>query len=376
MILHWEPLELCQVDDLIAQIEATAKPRCTASPGAIVTLKASEGHKLRSGLCSGGRFWRGLPVRHLLQALGFDEQRLFRWRPEHKLIQALIFHRYCGDAVPATRGLDGLLASGRDGAWRDELSSSEAAPEVVLKSATGYGGPLERSIESDRAILAAAGDRLRSGDQARTVDAEMFVVQMRVPLDGEFRVHTLEGHVVDGLTFRRGGSTEKPDQTAADDFVRKMLALLPNGLVADTLCGWDVMRTPSGAWRVIEVNQSGQHTLFDPGFQCSGYFSDPNWGFAMTARLLEFVERAYSVQIDVVADACPDGQLTTLYWWLARVLDFLRHRSKLIDLTRMVTEAPMPVVQESGPSSVPEGVLGIRSYAAELERFLSRFGMA
>ena len=93
-----------------------------------------------------------------------------------------------------------------------------------------------------------------------------------------------------------------------------MLEKLPDEMVAESLCGWDVVHSVNGEWKILEINHASFYTLFERGFHCSGDLQDLHWGFARVAGLLRFIEKAYNVQIAISPGRSLDCDLAEYYW--------------------------------------------------------------
>jgi hypothetical protein len=140
-----------------------------------------------------------------------------------------------------------------------------------------------------------------------------------LPIVKEYRVHSLEDQVVEDLTFLRYGRGNIPgERDAPNAFVQSVLDRLPAGVVAGSLFGWDVALVRNGAFRIIEMNPTGVHPVHRPGFQCSGFFQDPDWGASLVARLLRFIERRRQVKILIRTDASADCSEARFYADVAR----------------------------------------------------------
>jgi hypothetical protein len=143
---------------------------------------------------------------------------------------------------------------------------------------------------------------------------EEWIVQERIPIDVEFRVHSLQDRIVDDLTFRRYTGGDIPSERHAPNrYVQSLLDRLPAGFISGTLCGWDVARTPAGKFRIIEANFAGFHPVYRPGFQVSGYFVNLDWGAKSTAQLMRFVENRDRLRIDALADVDVESKERTFY---------------------------------------------------------------
>jgi hypothetical protein len=97
----WDAEEVREIRSIAAEIESCAARRRRAA-NKVIHLSLSDSLRFSQGMRS---TFRALIVRQLLEKFGFDEHRVFRWRLEHKLTQALLLNHYAPGSVPATRGL-------------------------------------------------------------------------------------------------------------------------------------------------------------------------------------------------------------------------------------------------------------------------------
>jgi hypothetical protein len=293
---QWISEEIRQIEAVTAEIANCGRERRRAPLTSRLDLRLSEGLGLIEGL---GGSSRALPVRQLLRALGFEEARHLRWRMEHKLVQALVLQRWVPELIPVTCGLGSLVCSHGPRGVRQFLAD-DFPDGYILKAALGDSSGESHSGQNE--LLGA----LESGDlrpQCRISDEE-FVVQQRIAIAMEYRVHSLEEDVIEDLTFRRyhGGSIPG-ERDGPNAFVTSVLRRLPGGLVGGSLLAWDIAFEPSGEYKIVEVNFSGFHSAFKRGFHCSGYFHDPKWGACDTARLLNHVARMDGVEVVAEPDA-------------------------------------------------------------------------
>ena len=91
------------------------------------------------------------------------------------------------------------------------------------------------------------------------------------------------------------------------------------------MLGWDVARTPSGRFMVIEVNFTGFHPVHRRGFQCSGYFINEEWGAKSIAHWIRFMEKSDGFRIELNTDVEEDSKERTYYQqvtaWKERLLE-------------------------------------------------------
>jgi len=286
-------------EPLIRQIDAFSGPRRRGLVDGDIEIRLSDAIPLLPQLAA---TTRALPMRQVLLALGFDERRLAAWRLEHKLVQALVFRRYCPNSLPATLGLD-RLAQGVD-VRKLRNTLRETFPRgFVIKTAVG-----DSSGNDCDHLTEAALSRIESGRRhmpgAGTLTDEEFIVQERKNIRHEYRVHTIEDRVIEDLTIHRHqGSLRPGERDGPNRYVQQMLDALPAGITSGSNLGWDIALLDDGGFAVMEVNIGGIHTAYNPGFHASGFFHHREYGAIYSARLLLFLERTYRCRIAVIADA-------------------------------------------------------------------------
>jgi hypothetical protein len=291
----WDADEVREVCSIAGEIDNFPASRRRSIKQPAIELALSEAMRFADGMRS---TYRALIVRQLLAKLGFDEHRVFRWRLEHKLVQAALLHHYDPNSVPVTRGLRRFVSHAR-GDLRCAMEEAFPAGYVIKRALGDTSGERGLTDRTEEALASLNGD---SALPARLWD-EQWLVQQRIPIKKEYRVHSIEDRVVPDMTFHRFGSGNiSGERDAPNRFVKRLLRKLPDAVVGGSLLAWDIALTPSGHWVVIEVNFSGYHPVWRRGFQCSGFYQDVQWGASVSARLLRFVEDVDNVSIKLRID--------------------------------------------------------------------------
>jgi ATP-grasp domain, R2K clade family 3 len=298
----WAAEEVQQAAEIAGELERQSVPRHVIPEGPIITIDLSQADSLKEGLAGDC-----LLIRQLYKALKFDEHQSFKWRLEHKLIQSLILNHYCPGSVPVTCGLGGQYR--RYGREHLRQALEEKFPGgYCIKAALGCCSG-ERGISNmkEQVLESVELEGLSPGDSSRLLD-ETWIIQERIPIKDEYRVHSLEDQVVDDLAFWRYRNGDPPvyESAPVNAYVQAILDRLPSAVIAHSLCGWDIALTEQGTFVVVELNFSGFHPEYERGFQCSGYFQHPTWGPKTVAHLLDFVERRGGVTI--VVNSTPDEE--------------------------------------------------------------------
>jgi len=317
---QWDPEELRQAEEIARAIESCPVPKRHPRPAAPVRLRLSDLPELRVGLASTAR---ALPVRALCRAICFDEEHPFRWRLEHKLVQALAINRYLPGHIPVTRGM-GRLGRQYGAAGLAQGLKREFPNGLYIKPALGDSSGERPMKDVTCYYLEAVDQRRQPFPQSECITDEDTVVQDRLFIEKEYRIHTLEDRVIEDLTFLRYGNGNIPGERARPNaWLQALLPAFPAAFLGQTLLGWDIAMDAKGRFRIIEMNFTGFHPVHRRGFQCSGYFQDWDWGASMTARLFRFVEKVDGLAIDIELDV-DDSPDKMFYSEIARWLKLLR----------------------------------------------------
>jgi hypothetical protein len=342
---QWSREEIHQIDPLVAKIADCRSARRRGPLASRLDLRLSEGLALVEGL---GGSTRALLVRQLLRVLGFDEGRHLQWRMEHKLIQALVLRSYIAESIPVTCGLNSL-AHGQGPRAIQKFLADNFPGGWVLKTALGDSSG-EAPDRDDPGRVLSTLESAAPPQACRILD-EQYVVQERIAIATEYRVHSLEEEVIEDLTFRRyDAGSIRGEREAPNAFVTSLLDRLPDALVGGSLLAWDIALQPSGFFVVIEVNFTGFHPAFKRGFHCSGYFHDQHWGACDTARLLNYIGRTDGVEVISEPDA-PDHPIENRFYLEVSVWQ-LRHRGIAVTLpsvssdSRTEGELTEPLIRE------------------------------
>jgi hypothetical protein len=342
--------ERAWLHDLAARIEAVRLPRRRPRFAVTVPAPVFQDDQLRRQVT--GTIGVYL-IRALWHALGFDEHRKLSWRLEHKLVQARIFDQYLGGEFPASWGVRALVRRGLDKQLMDGLLCRRLFAKEALGHLSGDYGEAEATHD----VLCWLLDR-HEPPQTGTPLEEEWLVQERIPIEREYRVHSLEDQVLPDMTFLRYGPCPvPPDRDEVNAYVASVLARLPDALVGESLYAWDVARQPDGRLRVIEVNLAGFHLVFERGFQVSGFFQYHPHGPPLLTSLARRIEATYNVSLKLSDDWRGEPSRHALY------LRVFRHYWAR---TPVAPAAPVRVASRPPPERL-EAVISLR--AEELDRF-------
>lgn len=332
-VLQWNSEEKEEIHGVLEELDHYPGPRRSVATSASLVFNSSDIPALLNRL----RRPAVLPIRHLLRVMGFDETRAVTLRLEHKLVQALVLNHYCPGDVPTTNGLRRWFREhGRS--WAMHSLEGGLQDNAIAKPTIGFGSHQE-TLRSSTATQALESLNTSCNNFSQLeITQEDFILQERIHLAKEYRVHTIEDHVISGLTFRRYGT---PADSAGgivgpEEYVRAILAKLPNGFIYQSFLAWDIAETPEKTYCIIEVNVAGLHMHREPYFHCSGYFWDPFWGPAMMARALLFVQEAYETTISL--KDCTDTNNDEVRRAYQSTADWLEVLDSSARITKVVTK--------------------------------------
>ncbi len=320
--MNWNSEELARAANIAKDIALFALSRDAGPSTRVLQFCPETAAGLISGIRDTPAPWSFVPMRHVYRLMGFDECHPFRWRIEHKLIQALVINQFCSASVPVTCGLFRFVHEHLNGCIDPVVLNRELSTVYVKRALGSYADP-NNTLETASAVQAVCA-RSRHDVPDELCD-ELWIVQERLALVEEYRVHTLESSVVPDLTFlRRGNRPIREERKGPNEFVASVISHLPEAFLAHSLCGWDIGRLSNGRLVVIEVNLGGVHPVIEPGFQCSGFFVNKEFGEYHTARLLQFIEQRYGVIFKFQPGTRSLGEISDILLRISRWLELLR----------------------------------------------------
>lgn len=234
--------------------------------------------------------WIGtLIVRAILFELSVNEHHIFQWRPENKFIQYLILSYYSPGCLPKTYSLTDLLSKKEWVTNFRELIKSGYFIKATLGFGSGRKQNFDHTSEFEQILL--------NYKTKHSFQNEKWIVQKRLDINKEFRIHTFGKDVLYGLTLKISGSIGLTDFDLPQEFVKSILERLPSSFIEGTLIGWDIGLTKKGKFYVIEANFTGFHPEFSAGFQTTGYVEDPPSGTIVCAWLHAYFKNKFKVSI-------------------------------------------------------------------------------
>jgi len=234
--------------------------------------------------------WIGaLIIRAIFYELNINEHHIFKWRPENKYIQYLILNHYSPGCMPKTFSLTVLLNKSN---WASEIRQLIKSGHFI-KATLGFGSGRTRNFDRTTEF-----EQILSNHKTdHSFQNEKWIVQKRLNLDKEFRIHTFGRDILYGLSLRISGILGLKDYDQPQEFVKSILGKLPYSFIEGTLIGWDIGLTKKGKYYVIEANFTGFHPEFHAGFQTTGYVDDAPFGSIVCAWLHAYFRNKYKVSI-------------------------------------------------------------------------------
>jgi hypothetical protein len=238
--------------------------------------------------------WLGaLTVRAMLRQLEIDEHLIFKWRPENKYVQYLLINHYAPGSMPPTLGLSHLLKQDR---WVHRFRKLIGSG-FFIKATLGFGSGRTKNFDRTSEI-----EQILNEHEEQPLQNEKWIIQKKLKLKKEFRVHTFGREVLYGMTLMISGAAGADDFKGAQEFTCLILEKLPYSLLEGTLIGWDIGLTGKDKYYALEANFTGFHPEYYTGFQTSGYFEESFCGPIICAWLNAYIRNKYGVSISTVSD--------------------------------------------------------------------------
>jgi len=225
-------------------------------------------------------------VRFILFLLGIDENHVLRWRLENKFRQYQILNFYSPGCMPDTLGFFELLKKDKGVEKIRELFAKGYFLKAALGDASYVSKSWDKTKEFDDILLQYSSLNERY---------EAYVIQKKLRLRREFRVHTFCKEVIPLLTYRIPNTQYFNYHKDAEEFVDTVLNRLPNQITEGTLIAWDIGLTTNGQYFIIEANFTGFHPEYRRGFQTTGYVDNHQTGAVICAWLNSYFLKKYGL---------------------------------------------------------------------------------
>ncbi|WP_158797918.1 hypothetical protein [Pedobacter sp. L105] len=231
-------------------------------------------------------------VRSILYEANINEHHVFRWRLENKYMQYLVLNYYIPGSMPKTISFTKLLNCANGIQKIRLLLGKGFFLKATLSERTGTTNTFDRTAEFEQIIRLSLNKHF-------TNQNEKWILQKRLNLKTEFRIHTFNNDVIYGMTFKIIGLITQ-DNCNAERFVKNILDKMPCTIVQESLIAWDIGLTDDDQYYVIESNFTGFHPEFNYGFQTSGYFQSSPSGPIMCAWFNMYMKNKYGISVSYV----------------------------------------------------------------------------
>lgn len=232
-------------------------------------------------------------IRSILNQLGINEHHLFKWRIENKYNQYQILNHYIPGCMAETISLS-------------EIFNQDNGPQKVreycddgffLKKTLGDGSGRKETFDKTGDI-----EKIINDIQKEDNYSDNWILQRKLNLKSEFRIHSFNRDIIEGLTFNTL-NLNLSDRSDAEGFLKDILNKLPDSIVQSALIGWDIARTKTNRFYVIEGNFTGFHPDYSRGFQTSGFLGEPNFGAIMCAVFNDYILTHYQLSLGTIENS-------------------------------------------------------------------------
>lgn len=238
-------------------------------------------------------------IRSLLSRLFINEHHIFQWRLENKYIQYLILTHYNPGCMPVTVSFSKLMGRTNGRQKINELIKEGFFLKATLGEGSGKTDTFDRTAEIEQIVNLHQTVPLLNQN-------ENWILQKKLALKAEFRIHTFNDNIIYGLTFKITGAISL-DNCKAEEFVKNILNNLPGTISQGALIAWDIGLTDHNGYFVIESNFTGFHPVFNYGFQTSGHFQDHTYGPASCAWFNMYIQNKYQISVASIENSLLAG---------------------------------------------------------------------
>jgi hypothetical protein len=233
-------------------------------------------------------------IRAILHQLNVSESYVLKWRLENKYIQYVILNYYIPDCMPSTIPLSSILYRKNGFKKIKDLFSQGYFLKATLGDASYATQSWDKTAEFERIALLPT---------VCTGQYENYMIQKKICIKTEFRVHTFSKDIIPGLSYVSHGENQAPYHQGLNDFLNEILTKIPNSILTGTLIAWDIALTPENHYYVIEANFTGFHPEYRRGFQTSGYVDDHKYGSIICAWLNLYFKEYFGVYVDSLEES-------------------------------------------------------------------------
>jgi hypothetical protein len=231
-------------------------------------------------------------IRALLSKLNVDEHHVFKWRLENKFKQYQVFNHYIPGCMPETLSFSKQLNQ-RNGVRKIEKLFSKG---FFLKATLGDASFSTRSWDKTAEFEQLSKLPNHNGKY------ESYMLQRKLSIKCEFRVHTFSKDIIPRLTYLVQGHKQTDHFQDAEKFLNDVLQRLPDVILQGTFIAWDIALTDDNQYYIIEANFTGFHPEYRKGFQTTGYVDNYEYGSIICAWINRFFGKKFGVYVYAIED--------------------------------------------------------------------------
>lgn len=232
-------------------------------------------------------------IRAILHQLNVDESYVMKWRLENKYKQYEILNYYVPNCIPSTLPLS-ILLSEKDGVKKvRDLFSRGYFLKATLGDASYITQNWDKSSEFEQIALLPS---------VCTGAYENYMLQKKICIKTEFRIHTFSKDIIPGLSYVSHGKNQSDYHQGLEIFLHDILKKLPDSILSGTLIAWDIAITIDAQYYIIEANFTGFHPEFRKGFQTTGYVDDHRYGSIICAWFNLYFKKYFGIHADSIDD--------------------------------------------------------------------------
>ena len=230
-------------------------------------------------------------IRAILNKLGFDEDHLFKWRLEHKLNQYELLNYYSPGCMPETFSFANVFTE-NDGLEKVKLLLKEG---FFIKASLG-----DASLATNSWDKTAELDDIIKIQQEILIAQQPYLLQKRLLLQSEYRVHTFCQEILPALTYVAQGNKMPGAKVDIENFVEQVMARLPSSITEGAFIAWDIGLCRNHDCFVIEANLTGNHPQYRAGFQTTGYVDNHKYGPIICAWLNKYFRINWGISVNSI----------------------------------------------------------------------------
>lgn len=233
-------------------------------------------------------------IRAILYQLNLNEHHVFKWRLENKFKQYQVLNYYIPGCMPETLNFSTLLKQRKGKQKIEELFLKGFFLKATLGDASFFTGSWDKTTEFKHILK----ESIHTNGKY-----ENYMLQRKLPIKCEFRVHTFSKDIIPRLTYLVQGKKQTYHFQRVERYLNDVLQKLPDVILNGTLIAWDIALINEDEYYIIETNFTGFHPEYRKGFQTTGYVDNYEYGPIICAWLNIYFRKKFCVYIDAIEDS-------------------------------------------------------------------------